>query len=420
MVKLAEFSVERWMDLYENDAQHNLAETCCASISLNDILQFSGASSSDVPPLIDLSRKQTYGAIRGSAGLRANIAKLYQGSSVALQGNEQQQQQQSASPAGITAEQVLVTTGAIHANFLALYTQVGPGDHVICHYPTYQQLYSVPESLGAEVSLWRSSAENGWALDLQELRGLIRPNTKVIILNNPQNPTGAVLHREFLRSVVEIAREHNLIVHCDEVYRPLFHSLPQGETSPPSILEFDYENLVSTGSMSKAFSLAGLRIGWIASRNQNIIEACASSRDYTLISVSQVDDEIATRALSTPCVENLLSRNMELARTNLDILETFLKEFSWAVQWVRPQAGTTAFVKFVDRQGRPVDEVVLCERLMETTGVMLVPGGRCFGESVDFKGYVRVGYVPEREVLERGLSAWRVFMREEYEQLPVV
>ncbi|PYI21014.1 aspartate/tyrosine/aromatic aminotransferase [Aspergillus japonicus CBS 114.51] len=402
MVKLAEFSVERWMDLYENDAQHNLAETCCASISLNDILQFSGASSADVPPLIDFSRKQTYGAIRGSAGLRANIAKLYQ------------------APAGITAEQVLVTTGAIHANFLALYTQVGPGDHVICHYPTYQQLYSVPESLGAEVSLWRSSAEKGWALDLQELRGLIRANTKVIILNNPQNPTGAVVHRDFLRSVVEIAREHNLIVHCDEVYRPMFHSLPQGETSPPSILEFDYENLVSTGSMSKAFSLAGLRIGWIASRNQSIIEACASSRDYTLISVSQVDDEIATRALGSPCVENLLSRNLDLARTNLDVLATFLKEFSWAVQWVRPQAGTTAFVKFVNRQGSPVDEVVLCERLMETTGVMLVPGGRCFGESVDFKGYVRVGYVPEREVLERGLAAWRVFMREEYEKLPIV
>ncbi|RAL14860.1 putative aminotransferase, partial [Aspergillus homomorphus CBS 101889] len=413
MVKIAEFNVERWMDLYENDAQHNLAETCCASISLNDLLQFSESATASTQ-LLDLSRKQTYGAIRGSVALRSNIAKLYH--SAASNSSQAQEKQHSAE---ITAEQVLVTNGAIHANFLALYTNVGPGDHVICHYPTYQQLYSVPESLGAEVSLWRSSAENGWALDLEELRGLIRPNTKVIILNNPQNPTGAVLYREFLSGVVEIAQEHNLIVHCDEVYRPLFHSLKDEKTSPPSILEFEYENLVSTGSMSKAFSLAGLRVGWIASRSQRIIEACASSRDYTLISVSQVDDELATRALSAPCVGNLLSRNMKLASANLDTLEVFLNEFDWAVQWVRPQAGTTAFVKFVDRQGRPVDDVVLCERLLEKTGVMLVPGSRCFGEGVNFQGFVRVGYVPEKEVLERGLAAWRVFMREEYEQLPV-
>ncbi|PYH41581.1 putative aminotransferase [Aspergillus saccharolyticus JOP 1030-1] len=401
MVKIAEFSVENWMDAYENDAQHNLAETCCASISLDDLARLSGSSQ----PLINLSRKQTYGAIRGSTGLRENITKLYR----------TQAKQQLA----LTADQVLVTNGAIHANFLALYTTVGPGDHVVCHYPTYQQLYSVPESLGAEVSLWRSSAEKGWALDLQELRGLIRANTKVIILNNPQNPTGAVLHREFLGGVVEIAREHNLIVHCDEVYRPLFHSLAE-EERPPSILEFDYENVVSTGSMSKAFSLAGLRVGWIASRSQQIIEACASSRHYTLISVSSVDDELATRALSSPCVENLLARNLKLARTNLDVLGAFLEELSWAVQWVRPQAGTTAFVRFVNREGRPVDDVLLCQRLMEKTGVMLVPGGRCFGDSVDFKGFVRVGYVPEREVLDRGLEAFRGFMREEYELLPVV
>jgi aspartate/methionine/tyrosine aminotransferase len=147
------------MDLYENDAKHNLAETCCASISLNDLLSFSNKKD-----LVDYSQKQVYGAIRGSEALRTKIANLYS--------------------QRVSAEGVLVTNGAIQANFLALYTNIGPGDHVICQYPTYQQLYSVPESFGAEVSLWRSNEEKEWSLDEGELKALIKPNTKLIILKS--------------------------------------------------------------------------------------------------------------------------------------------------------------------------------------------------------------------------------------------
>lgn len=148
------------MDRYENDAKYNLAETCCASISLRDLQIFSGREAD----LIDYSQKQVYGAIRGSSALRSNIARIYS----------------TSDP--LRAEDVIVTNGAIQANFLALYTNVGPGDHVICHYPTYQQLYSVPESLGAEVSLWKSSEENSWQLDMTELKSMIKTNTKLIIL----------------------------------------------------------------------------------------------------------------------------------------------------------------------------------------------------------------------------------------------
>jgi aspartate/methionine/tyrosine aminotransferase len=129
---------------------------------LNDLQVFSGRETD----LIDYSQKQVYGAIRGSSALRSNIARLYS----------------SATSEPLCAEDVLVTNGAIQANFLALYTNVGVGDHVICHYPTYQQLYSVPESLGAEVSLWKSSEENGWQLDVMDLKSMIKPNTKLIIL----------------------------------------------------------------------------------------------------------------------------------------------------------------------------------------------------------------------------------------------
>ncbi|CEO60326.1 Putative Aspartate/tyrosine/aromatic aminotransferase [Penicillium brasilianum] len=395
MVKIEEFAVERWMDDYENDAKHNLAETCCASISLNDLQAFSGQETN----LIDYSQKQIYGAIRGSIPLRSNIARLYS----------------SGSSEPLTADNVLVTNGAIQANFLALYTNVGPGDHVICHYPTYQQLYSIPESFGAEVTLWKAVAENGWQLDVTQLESMIKPNTKLIILNNPQNPTGAVLTRETLQAIIDVAREHDLIVHCDEVYRPLFHSLKNPEQgNPPSILDFGYEKAISTGSMSKAFSLAGIRLGWIVSRSSAIIEAIASVRHYTLISVGQLDDRVATQALASPTVEKLLERNCKLAKQNLDDLEAFVDEFKESVSWTRPQAGTTAFVKFT-KGGRPVNDLALCKLLLEKYGLMFVPGSQCFGGGDDFKGYVRVGYVPEREVLVEGLEVLRKFMREEYQ-----
>ncbi|THW33448.1 putative aminotransferase [Aureobasidium pullulans] len=380
MVHIKEFAVERWMDEYEDNARYNLAETCCASVSLNDLEVFAGSKSTNI---IDFSKKQIYGAIRDG---------------------------------DVKPSQVLVTNGAIQANFLALYTNVGVGDHVICQYPTYQQLYSAPESFGAEVSLWRSDETKEWGLHLEELEKLVQPNTKLIILNNPQNPTGAVLSRETLQGIVDFARKHRITIHSDEVYRPLFHST--GSQNPPSILSFGYEKCYATGSMSKAFSLAGIRLGWIVSADTSIIDACASTRDYTTISVSQVDDQIATFALSLPTRENLMQRNIQLARENLALVNAFVGKFSWACQWTRPKAGTTAFIKFFSRNGRPIRDVEFCERLIAKTGAMLVPGSRCFGGDIDFRGYVRLGYVQESQIIVDGLKVLEDFMRSEYETLP--
>ena len=151
------------MDDHENECRYNLAETCCASVSLDDLKGFANAPDSEI---VDFSQKQVYGAIRGSDTLRESIARCYA----------------DATAAPIKASQILVTNGAIQANYLALYTLVGPGDHVICHYPTYQQLYAIPESFGAEVDLWRSKPDEQWRLDLNELRSLIKTNTKLIII----------------------------------------------------------------------------------------------------------------------------------------------------------------------------------------------------------------------------------------------
>lgn len=159
----------QWMDAYETSAKYNIAETCCDSISLTQLLELSSsspASSKDASSFLDINRRQDYGHIRGSPELKENIAALYNTLGVLP----------------LPVDNVLVTQGAIAANFLLLNTLVGPGDHVVCHHPTYQQLYSVPATLGAEVSLWKATSEARWALEIEELKRLLKSNTKLIII----------------------------------------------------------------------------------------------------------------------------------------------------------------------------------------------------------------------------------------------
>lgn len=171
--------------------------------------------------------------------------------------------------------------------------------------------------------------------------------------------------------------------------------------------------------MSKAYSLAGIRVGWIASRSPDIIEACAQARDYTTISVSQIDDQIAAFALDQNCIHALLSRNIKLAKENVEILAKFVENHRWACEWVKPIAGTTAFIKF-SIMGNPVDDVAFCKDLIAQTGVMLCPGRLTFGDGKDFAGYVRFGYCCETEVLKDGLEALAKYLKTGYKKLPVV
>ena len=386
------------MDKHQTNAKYDIAETCVASISLDDLKGLSEDKSSEI---WSSATKLTYGPIRGSDKLRTNLANLYSARKL------------------LQADNVLITPGAIAANMTALYSLVGKGDHIICHYPAYQQLYEIPKSLGAEVDYWRAEESKKWQLDIEELKGLIRSNTRMIIINNPHNPSGAIVPKSTLDRLIEIAEEHDLIIMADEVYRPLFHSISPGSPDfPPSILSLGYSKTIATGSLSKAYSLAGIRVGWIASRSPEIIEACAQARDYTTISVSQLDDQIAAYALDSNCVHALLSRNIQLAKRNLEILERFVESHRWACEWVKPVAGTTAFIK-ISNMGSPVDDVVFCEKLMEEMSVMLVPGSRCFGHGKDFKGFFRFGFCCETDVLEEGLEKMRSFMKKGYRTVPL-
>jgi aspartate/methionine/tyrosine aminotransferase len=381
------------MDKYETTpGVLNIAETCAASISINDLVAL--CEDPNVPPPLSTSTKLTYGAIRGSQALRERLASLYSA--------------RVSSP--LPTDNVLITPGAIAANFLLFYTLIGPGDHVICVHPTYQQLYAVPESLGAKVSLWKLREEKKYIPDLEELKSLVKKNTKMIIINNPNNPTGATIPKSVLQSLVDFAQERDIIILSDEVYRPLFHGIgPMDAEFPPSLLSLGYKKTIITGSMSKAYSLAGIRIGWIASRDAAIIEAVATARDYTTISVSQLDDQVAAYALSGSVIHSLLGRNIKLAKTNVALLETFINEHSNICYWLKPNGGTTALVRF-GRRGQPVDDVQFCVDVIEKTKVMFLPASKCFGQ--EFKGSVRIGFVCETKVLQEALQKLGQYIRE--------
>lgn len=389
------------MDEYELKAKYNIAETCVASISVEELIAASDDKATSVSSILDPTTILNYGEVRGSTPLRQNLSRLYS----------------SKVGTPLSYENVLITPGAIAANHLIFYALLGQGDHVICHYPTYQQLYAVPESLGAEVSLWKSDPLNKWLPSFEDLESLVKDNTKMIILNNPQNPTGAVLPKSLLQKINDMAEAKNITVLSDEVYRPLFHGItPMDAEFPPSILSMGYTNTIATGSLSKAYSLAGIRVGWIASRSKDFIEQCQVARDYTTLSVSKLDQKVAEFALSADTIHGLLGRNIQLAKANLELLDRFVLKHDEYCSYVKPVAGTTALVKF-ERDGKAVDAAAFCKALQEKTGVMFLPADVGFGD--EFKGYVRIGYCNRTEVVKEGLEELRKFMRREFDDVPV-
>lgn len=371
-MKIAAFKVEEWMNQNETKAKYNIAETCVDSVTLDELFRLAGR---DRRAFFDdfSQHRLTYGEIFGAAALKGEIAKLY---------------------ASISPDDVVTTHGASGANHLALYSLVEPGDAVISVMPTYQQLYSIPESYGAQLRVLKLKREENFQPDLERLRSLVNKRTKLICINNPNNPTGALMPEETLRAIVEIARSADTYVLCDEVYR----FLTQEELYQPSIADL-YEKGISIGSVSKVFSLAGLRLGWIATRSVEAMREVLLHRDYDTISCGMIDEAFATVALQAK--EALLARNKRIVRENLALLDEWVakeRRFSY----VKPQCGTTALLYC--EADIPSEE--FCSRLLAETGAFLTPGS-CFDEEHCF----RIGYACNKAELEAGLAKLSEFTK---------
>ena len=370
-MKIADFDVEIWMNKYETVCRYNISESCVDSITLADLMALAGKSDTILGEILPF--KMTYGAIEGSLRLRKAIAALYE---------------------TVSPDNVLITHGAIGANALLYETLVEPGDEIISVVPTYQQHFSIPESFGANVKRLQLREQDGFLPDLAELQGLVTPKTKLIALTNPNNPSGSLMDKAFLERVVRIAAANDAYILCDEVYRGVNQD---DDEMSASIVDL-YARGISVSSMSKAFALAGLRLGWIAGPS-DVLHAAMIHRDYNTISVGLLDDHIASIALEHR--DALLERNRAIVRTNLAILDAWVAAEP-LISYVKPKGGTVTLLKY---NVPTLGSAEFCRRLIEETGVLLMPGA-----ALGMEGHVRIGFGNGTEVLRQGLEQTSRFL----------
>lgn len=333
---IRDFALERFFAKYEFSVKYLACASDPDSMSIRELLALEPKASDQF-----MSMGLGYGDSRGSAGLRMAIARLYE---------------------GIKAHDVLVHAGAEEAIFAFMNVVLSPGDHIVVHTPAYQSLYEVAVSLGAEVSKWEAREADGWQPDVDELKKLVRPNTKVIVINSPHNPTGASISRDRLDAIVSIAREFNAWLFGDEVYRGLEHSTDR----KPSVVEL-YERGVSVGAMAKTYGLAGLRIGWLVARDRSLLDRVAAFKDYLTICSAGPSEFLAEVALKH--AEKLAERSRAIVRQNIDLMQELIDKRPDIFSWVRPVAGTTGFVRF-----KGASAETWSRELLANSGVLFLPG----------------------------------------------
>ncbi len=336
-MKLKPFSLERYFAKYEFSAPYLLSSSDCDGWTLNEILA-----------LADNETRRLWRDLRlgytdslGHPLLRREIANLYE---------------------GVHPEQVLVVTPE-EGIFIAMNCLLEQGDHVICTFPGYQSLYEVGTALGCEVTRWCPDEDNGWRFDPSFLPENIRPTTKLIVWNFPHNPTGSLPSQADFKTMIAIARERDIWVFSDEMYWLLENDPSQ---RLPSAVNVSNKAIVLFG-MSKSFGLAGARIGWLATKNQDLHARMATFKDYTTICSSAPSEILALIALRGR--EQILSRHRERIWNNLACLDDFFRRHQDLFHWVRPKGGTVCFPRVLG-EGSTWE---FAERIVAEVGIMILP-----------------------------------------------
>jgi aspartate/methionine/tyrosine aminotransferase len=334
---LSPFELERYFARYEFTVRYLLCSSDCEAMTIGELMAMEPGAAQRFQ-----DHWLGYTESMGAPALRREIGRIY---------------------TTIAPDRILVHAGAEEAIYLFMHAALKAGDHLVVHTPCYQSLGEVARALGCQVSPWRAREENGWALDLDELRRLIRPHTKAVVVNMPHNPTGYLMERERFAELVGIVQEHGLILFSDEVYR---ESEYDEAHRLPAACDLD-SRAVSLGVMSKTYGLPGLRIGWVATRNQKILSAMAMLKDYTTICNSAPSEFLAELALRHR--EKLAQRSLATIKANLTVVDDFFAHHAERFAWVRPQAGPIAFPRLL--QGKANH---FCHELVTQAGVLLLPG----------------------------------------------
>jgi aspartate/methionine/tyrosine aminotransferase len=336
-MKLNPFRIEHYYAPYEFTAKYMLSSSDAESRTIQELLGLEEGSQEQF-----LNLWCGYTEAPGALDLREAIANLY---------------------TTVEAKDVLVMAAAEEGIFVFYHALASAGDHIIVETPCYESAFELAHSTGAEVSEWKRYYEDGWEHDVKALEKLIRPNTKIIAFNSPNNPTGLLMKREIFEHVVELAKSKNITVFCDEVYRELEHD---PSTRLPAICD-TYDNAVSLGSMSKSYGLAGLRPGWLVTKNADLLEKFLAFKYYTSICNSAPSEFLSALALRNRKV--LLERNLGIVHKNLPLLGAFFSRHASLFEWVKPNASPIGFPKVTVK-----DTAQFCKDVVETTSVLLLPG----------------------------------------------
>ena len=368
-MKIEDFALERWLTRHELHVKYDIAESGILPMTLNDLLAFE--SPDDRTTILErlLNLPLGYNEAVGTSELRTMIAATYD---------------------GINPDNILVTTGAIEANFLLFNVLLDAGDHVIAPYPAYQQLYSVPQAIGCDVSLWKITPENDFCYDLNVLEKLVTRKTRLIIVNTPHNPTGAMLSEHELQQIYSLAESVGAMVLCDEAYRWL--TIPGGHRFAPPMCTFGSHG-ISVGTISKPFGLPGLRSGWMVAPKE-IIAKCWAMRDYVSLSPGKLNDAIAILAFKHR--DKIINRNNGIIKENLESANHWVESHADILSWKPPRGGLLALLKYQ----LDIASLDLADKLATEYSVMLAPGS-----SFGYENYLRIGIGQNPNIFKLGLEA---------------
>jgi aspartate/methionine/tyrosine aminotransferase len=366
-MKIETFALERWMTTWETKTPFDIAESGIFPMTARELLELEPAPARERTLERLLDTRLGYSEAPGTLELRSLIAATYRDTG---------------------PEEILVTTGAIEANFLLFNVLLEAGDHVVAVHPAYQQLYSVPRAIGCDVALWKLRAEDGFRYDVDDLERLVTSRTKLIVINTPHNPTGAMLSAEDLRRIDRLASSVGARVLSDEAYRWL--EIPGGEPLAPPMRNLGGVG-VSVGTLSKPFGLPGLRIGWIAGP-ADLVARCWATRDYVSLSPGKLNDALAVLAMRHR--ERISERTQEIVRKNLGAAKRWFAENAEVVSWTPPRGGLLALMRYA----LDVPSLELADRLAGKYGVMLAPGS-AFG----IEHHLRIGIGQTPEIFAEGL-----------------
>lgn len=355
-MKMAWFGVEEWLNPMDSLAEVNLGSSCVKAFTMDELFRVTGQDEAEFLKFVEtMSLHYHHGDATGSPRMKAAVTRIYP------KGN-------------VDPADVMMVHGGTGANDIVLMGLLEPGENCVVIKPSYQQHYDIPRSVGIETRIYQLEEENDFEIDFAKLDALCDQKTKCIVLTNPNNPIGKFFGGDVLKQLVEVAKKHDSYILCDEMYRGL------DTEYMPSIVDYGYDKAISVASMSKMFSMAGVRIGWIICKDKEMYQEFKTRRSYNTICCSIIDEVVAPIALEN--YEKVWARSRSILVPNKKIVR------EWAakqphLKLLSDPMGTTCVMKY----DYDVDSETLAKDAMEVDKILFVPG-----DYFDMPGTIRVGY----------------------------